>query len=102
VRGHGGHPLCVLDDHSRYNVLLAACADQTEAKVQTHLTSAFRLHGLPDSVLWDIAWDSDGSLRPNHGECVREFWHAPRLQIAGEKWTIGFGVHSNVVLKYRY
>jgi len=57
------HPLCALDDHSRYNVLLAACADQTEATVQTHLISAFRLHGLPDSVLWDngAPWGSCGA-----------------------------------------
>lgn len=56
------HPLCALDDHSRYNVLLAACADQTEGTVQTHLISAFRLHGLPDGVLWDngAPWGSCG------------------------------------------
>ena len=56
------HPLCALDDHSRYNVLLAACADQTERTVQTHLTVAFRLHGLPDGVLWDngAPWGSCG------------------------------------------
>lgn len=47
------HPLCALDDHSRYNVLLSACADQQELTVQTHLINAFRLHGLPDGVLWD-------------------------------------------------
>jgi len=57
------HPLCALDDHSRYNVLLAACADQRELTVQTHLIGAFRLQGLPDGLLWDngAPWGSCGS-----------------------------------------
>lgn len=56
------HPLCSVDDHSRYNVLLVACADQKENTAQTHLTGAFRLHGLPDSILWDngAPWGSGG------------------------------------------
>jgi len=57
------HPLCSLDDHSRYNVLLAACADQKETTAQTHLSGAFRLHGLPDEILWDNGppWGSGGA-----------------------------------------
>jgi transposase InsO family protein len=57
------HPLCALDDHSRYNVLLAACANQQEATVQAHLIGAFRRHGLPDGVLWDngAPWGSAGA-----------------------------------------
>jgi transposase InsO family protein len=47
------HPLGVLDDHSRYNVRLAARADQQEATVQAQLTEAFRQHGLPDQLPWD-------------------------------------------------
>jgi len=47
------HPLCAVDDHSRYNVLLQACAHPQEHVVQTHLINAFRRHGLPDAVLWD-------------------------------------------------
>ena len=56
------HPLCALDDHSRYNVLLAACADQQERTVRAHLTDAFRRHGLPDGVLWDNGspWGATG------------------------------------------
>ena len=56
------HPLCALDDHSRYNVLLAACLDQREQTVQTHLMGAFRIHGLPDSLLWDNGspWGAGG------------------------------------------
>jgi transposase InsO family protein len=56
------HPLCALDDHSRYNVLLAACADQQGTTVQAQLTGAFRRHGLPDGVLWDNGspWGATG------------------------------------------
>ena len=58
-KGHFGlnrgycHPLCALDDHSRYNVMLSACADQTGDTVRRHLVSAFRRYGLPNQVLWD-------------------------------------------------
>jgi transposase InsO family protein len=57
------HPLCALDDHSRYNVLLAACADQREPTVQAHLIGAFRVQGLPEGLLWDngAPWGSGGS-----------------------------------------
>jgi transposase InsO family protein len=57
------HPLCALDDHSRYNVLLAACANQLEGTVQAHLQDAFRRQGLPDRLLWDNGspWGSGGS-----------------------------------------
>src|ERR1044072_4030848 len=57
------HPLCALDDHSRYNVLLTACADQKEQTAQTQLTGAFRRLGLPDGILWDNGspWGSTGS-----------------------------------------
>jgi transposase InsO family protein len=56
------YPLCALDDHSRYNVILAACADQQEQTVQGHLTAAFRRFGLPQAVLWDNGspWGSTG------------------------------------------
>jgi transposase InsO family protein len=57
------HPLGVLDDHSRYNVLLAACADQKEHTVQAHLIGCFRQYGVPDQLLWDNGspWGSAGS-----------------------------------------
>jgi transposase InsO family protein len=57
------YPLCSLDDHSRYNVILAACADQKEATAQNQLRGAFRLHGLPEGILWDngAPWGSGGS-----------------------------------------
>jgi transposase InsO family protein len=47
------HPLTVLDDHSRFAVLLQACADQRGATVQEALTGVFRRYGLPAAMLMD-------------------------------------------------
>lgn len=47
------HPLTVLDDHSRYNLVLAACGDEQATTVQRHLQAAFRLYGLPERMLMD-------------------------------------------------
>ena len=41
------HPLTVLDDHSRFNILLTACTKTQTAVVQRHLREAFRRYGLP-------------------------------------------------------
>ncbi len=40
-------PLTVLDDHSRYNLVLRATPDMRSATVQGVLTDTFRRHGLP-------------------------------------------------------
>lgn len=40
-------PLTVLDDHSRYNVVLRATPDMRSETVQSVLTETFRRHGLP-------------------------------------------------------
>jgi len=55
------HPLTVLDDHSRYAVVLAACADERGTTVQTRLTAAFRRYGLPWQMLMDNGspWGGD-------------------------------------------
>lgn len=47
------HPLTVVDDHSRYLVCLKACAGQTEETVRGHLETAFRHHGLPETMYVD-------------------------------------------------
>jgi transposase InsO family protein len=56
VRLTGGawlHPLTVIDDHSRFAVGLAACADQQTRTVQGQLTATFRHHGLPAAIYVD-------------------------------------------------
>lgn len=41
------HPLTVIDDHSRYNLVLAACTHTNTQSVQPLLTEGFRRYGLP-------------------------------------------------------
>jgi transposase InsO family protein len=47
------HPLTITDDHSRFNICLTACANETAATVQIHLIEAFRQYGLPQQILSD-------------------------------------------------
>jgi transposase InsO family protein len=47
------HPLGVLDDHSRFNVALAACPDQRTLTVRDVLAGAFRRYGMPEAILCD-------------------------------------------------
>jgi transposase InsO family protein len=58
------HPLCVLDDHSRYATALVACAHERQEAVKHTLTSAFRRYGLPEAMLMDngAAWASHTAL----------------------------------------
>jgi hypothetical protein len=48
------HPLTVLDDHSRFALVLAACADERTETVKACLTEAFRRYGLP----WRMTMDN--------------------------------------------
>ena len=59
-KGHVGladggrcHPLTVVDDHSRYNVCLEACADEQGRTVQQRLEATFQRYGLPDTFFVD-------------------------------------------------
>lgn len=47
------YPLTILDDHSRYNLCLAACVNQTRQTVQERLTAVFERFGLPWEILTD-------------------------------------------------
>jgi transposase InsO family protein len=47
------HPLTVLDDHSRFAVVLAACANQQTETVRRQLIAAFRRYGLPEGLITD-------------------------------------------------
>ncbi len=46
-------PLDVLDDHSRYNLHLEACTDQTTGTVKASLTDTFTTYGIPKWMLLD-------------------------------------------------
>ena len=47
------YPLTVLDDHSRYNLCLRACANEQGGTVQSHLTYTFKRYGLPQRIAVD-------------------------------------------------
>ena len=47
------HPLTVLDDHSRFNLCLQACANEQGTTVQAHLTHTFDRYGLPQRMAVD-------------------------------------------------
>lgn len=51
--GQRCHPLTVLDDHSRFNLVLDAAGNQRTASVQAALDRAFRCYGLPEAILCD-------------------------------------------------
>jgi transposase InsO family protein len=58
------HPLTIVDDHSRFAVCLAACANEQGTTVQGQLEIAFRRYGLPEAFFVDNGgpWgDSSGS-----------------------------------------
>ena len=56
------HPLTALDDHSRFNLILTACADQRHDTVKSELTRAFQRYGMPRCLLADNGppWGSFG------------------------------------------
>lgn len=56
ANGQWCYPLTVLDDHSRFSLVLRACDNQRTETVQSHLTGAFRRYGLP----WRILSDNGG------------------------------------------
>jgi transposase InsO family protein len=47
------NPLTVLDDHSRFSLVCAACPDQQTRTVRAHLVAAFRRYGLPRTIITD-------------------------------------------------
>jgi len=105
--GQPVHTLGVLDDHSRFNLCLAACTDQQTATVKTLLVATFRHYGLPQAILCDngspwgntigepwtplTVWLADLGVKPVHSR--------PRHpQTAGKQerfhWTLDLEVIS--------
>lgn len=56
------HPLTVLDDHSRFSIVLHALGNEQRASVQSVLQEAFERFGLPDRINTDNGppWGSGG------------------------------------------
>jgi transposase InsO family protein len=53
LNGQRCHPLTMVDDHSRFCLVLSACSDERASTVQQRLTDCFREHGLPEKILCD-------------------------------------------------
>lgn len=58
------HPLTLLDDHSRFSLTIAACANEKRETVQSHLISVFRRYGLPRRMTMDNGppWGHEGDV----------------------------------------
>lgn len=79
------HPLTVLDDHSRYSIVLKACLGETYEVVYEGLEDAFRKYGLPDAMTMDNGSPWRGSPP----------WSLSRLTV----WLMRLGIivsHSSV------
>ena len=63
VQHHRCHPFTLLDDHSRFNLALRACANEQGNTVQDRLTHVFRRYSLPQAMLMDNGspWGSDSA-----------------------------------------
>ena len=64
------HPLTVVDDHSRYDLCLQACADQRGETVRDRLELTFRRYGLPEAFFVDNGPLGE-TLRANVGPASR-------------------------------
>jgi transposase InsO family protein len=51
--GSSCHPLTMIDDHSRFALCVAACANEQGVTVRRHLETAFRRYGLPEAIFVD-------------------------------------------------
>ena len=78
------HPLTVIDDHSRYAVVLQAADNQRRATVQRAVQAAFERYGLPEVILTDNGppWGDTGERRlTKFGVWLIEHgvapWHSP-------------------------
>jgi transposase InsO family protein len=66
AQGGRCYPLTVLDDHSRYNLVLHACGDQKRESVRQQLIETFRIHGLPRRILADNGPPWGSLVRQSH------------------------------------
>ena len=68
------HPLTLLDDHSRFNLTLTACAQSNTDTVKIALTCVFERYGLPVRINADngAPWGSPSDTR--HGLTALTVW----------------------------
>lgn len=68
------HPLTVLDDHSRYNLILQSCRHPDTAHVQSALINAFRRYGLPLRMNADNGSPWGSPSKHEHGITTLTIW----------------------------
>jgi len=68
------HPLTVLDDHSRYNLILQSCQRPDTAHVQSALIDAFRRYGLPLRLNADNGSPWGSPSKHEHGITTLTIW----------------------------
>ena len=68
------HPLTMLDDHSRYNLILQACHRQGVTEVQPILADTFRRYGLPVRINGDNGAPWGTPREPRHGISRLSVW----------------------------
>lgn len=76
------HALTVIDDHSRYNLVLKALKQETREEVQKALTQAFERYGMPSRINADNG--------PPWGSHVRLPGRRPLTQVG--VWLIRLGI----------
>jgi hypothetical protein len=71
--GQRCHPLTMLDDHSRFNLILQAHDNQRTETVQAAFTAAFERYGLPEAILCDngTPW---GNVAEGTGHTALSVW----------------------------
>ncbi|HEX5636592.1 MAG TPA: IS481 family transposase [Gammaproteobacteria bacterium] len=68
------HPLTLLDDHSRFNLTLTACAQPNTDTVKTALTSVFERYGLPVRINADNGAPWGSPRETQHGLTTLTVW----------------------------
>jgi transposase InsO family protein len=68
------HPLTLLDDHSRFNLTLTACAKPNTETVQDALTHVFERYGLPVRINADNGAPWGSPREPQHGLTALTVW----------------------------
>jgi transposase InsO family protein len=68
------NPLTLLDDHSRFNLALAACARPDAATVQQHLQAVFERYGLPQRINADNGPPWGSPSHAEHGLTALSVW----------------------------
>ena len=76
IRDGRCYPLTILDDHSRFALAVAACANERHDSVQQVLAAVFERYGLPQAMLMD-----NGSPWAGRGELTHLALWLIRLQI---------------------